>query len=67
VAELKPGVVLAHAIRATSGAIVISAGQALTTDMIERVHRFVSTGALETLSVVLEERTVAETRAKVAG
>jgi response regulator RpfG family c-di-GMP phosphodiesterase len=66
-AQLEPGMVLAHDIRATSGAIVITAGQALTTDMIERMHRFVSAGALDTLSVALEERAGEENRAEVAG
>ena len=39
-----------------SGAIVISAGQALTVEVLERVQRFVAAGALETLSVTLEDR-----------
>ena len=56
VADLKPGMVLAEAVRATSGAIVISAGQALTAEVLERVQRFVAAGALETLSVTLEDR-----------
>jgi response regulator RpfG family c-di-GMP phosphodiesterase len=66
VAELKPSMVLAHDICATSGAIVITAGQALTTEMIERVHRFVSAGALETRSVSLEGRGHDETQGEVA-
>ncbi|HLZ28792.1 MAG TPA: HD domain-containing phosphohydrolase [Chloroflexota bacterium] len=56
VADLKPGMVPADTIRATSGAIIISAGQALTAEVLERVQRFVVAGALEPLSVMLEDR-----------
>jgi response regulator RpfG family c-di-GMP phosphodiesterase len=62
VADLKPGMVPAHAVRATSGTIVINAGQSLTIDIIERVQRFVAAGALETLSVTLEDRAEDDTR-----
>jgi response regulator RpfG family c-di-GMP phosphodiesterase len=66
VTDLKPGLVLAHDMVATSGAIVVTAGQALTPDAIERVQRFVAAGAVETLSVMLDDRDDDQTEPEAA-
>jgi response regulator RpfG family c-di-GMP phosphodiesterase len=66
VTDLKPGLVLAHDMVATSGAIVVTAGQALTPHAIERVQRFVAAGAVETLSVMLDNRDDDQTEPEAA-
>jgi len=54
-ADIKPGMVVAHAILATSGAVVVSAGQARDPDVFERLQRFIAAGAIETLSATIED------------